>query len=90
MIKRQKLAERVAAALYADNTIAITKKELETAEGYREDYLNNLGLSKQDLKTLENAGLAVRGYTPINKGGKLTKGKEIRRVWRLLKESTDA
>jgi hypothetical protein len=35
----------------------------QVVRGYRESYMLELGLSKADLKKLERAGMAYRGYS---------------------------
>lgn len=48
--------------------ITIDREGLDKTEGYTEDYLVMLGLTKADLKRLERARLAVRGYMPTPSG----------------------
>jgi hypothetical protein len=85
MIKKA-LAERVAKAIYLDNTAVVSRSELATAEGLSEVKFTYLGLSKQDLKRLERAGVAVRGYQKHRKGI-IHRGSELKRVWVLVKEN---
>lgn len=66
-----RLDEKVRLALGQDSTIAVTRAELETAEGKTEAYLDSLGLSRTDLKRLERKGFALRGYKPSPKGHEL-------------------
>jgi hypothetical protein len=83
---KKALAERVAKAIYLDNTAVVSRNELTTAEGLSEVSFNNLGLSKQDLKRLERAGVAIRGYSKHMKGS-IHRGSELKRVWVLVKEN---
>lgn len=58
-----KLHDKVKAALETDNSIVVSREELGKHPGFTQKYMEELGLSKVDLKKLERKGLAVRGYT---------------------------
>lgn len=58
-------------ALHEDNSIAVSKAELEQATGKTEEQMAAIGLSRNDLKKLERKGLALRGYAPTKRGHQL-------------------
>ncbi len=80
-IIRKSLMLRLAEAIDMAPSIAVTRDNLDKVVGFKEGYLDAMGLSKQDLKRLERAGLALRGYARFNK-----KRNEHTRVWVILKE----
>ena len=73
------LHDRVKRALEQDNTLVTDWDKLSKAKGFTEDYLNFLGLTKSDLKTLERHGMAVRGHTQnvFMAGDSLPNGKTV-------------
>jgi hypothetical protein len=75
----KRLIDVVKKALEQDNTIAVDISELDKAEGKTEEYMEYLGLKRNDLKKLERAGLALRGYTKnvYLPGDKMPNGKEV-------------
>jgi hypothetical protein len=60
---RKELRERVAKALEQDNTLVVDRKDAHKCPGFTTQYMEYLGIKKSDLKRLERAGLALRGYT---------------------------
>jgi len=67
----KRLVDVVKNALHEDNTIAVSKAELEQATGKTEAQMAAVGLSRNDLKKLERKGLELRGYAPTKKGHQL-------------------
>lgn len=65
----KRLIDVVQKALAADPKIAVDKAELEHSSGHTEDYMQSIGLTRNDLKKLERQGLAMRGYAKPNKKG---------------------
>lgn len=63
-----KLYDRIANALKQDNTIAVRADALEKVQGFPVEYFEYLGITKGDLRKLEAKGLALRGYSPTQKG----------------------
>ncbi len=66
-----KLNEKVKAACEKDPRIVTDLENIKDHPGRTEAQLNNLGLTSSDLKRLERAGLAFRGYQPTRKGQEL-------------------
>lgn len=59
----RKIVERIQLAIGQNPSILVHRKDLYSSEGFSEDYLVSLGLTRSDLKRLERGGLAVRGRT---------------------------
>lgn len=76
------LEKRLKSALDKDNSILINRKDLATAKGFSEKYLNELGLRKADLKKLETIGGAIRGISKYADGTSRT-------AWILLGDTPD-
>jgi hypothetical protein len=58
-----RLLEAVKNAVEQDNTIIAGTDVVHLQPGHSEEHFAYLGLSRNDLKKLENRGLAIRGYT---------------------------
>lgn len=85
--------ERLEKALKINPGLATFRDDLANAKGYPLPFLEALGLTKMDLKKLERAGFALRGYTQNidydDKGNMLTgAGHKVR--WVILTERPKA
>lgn len=54
-----------------DPEIRVKRSDLDRCTGATESYLIELGLDRRTLKTLEKAGVAIRGYLPTASGHSL-------------------
>ncbi len=70
-------ANRLEAALKANNKLTTFRDQVANSPGFPEAYLLNMGLTKSDLLRLERSGMALRGYTKNAwaKGEELPSGK---------------
>lgn len=59
---RKGTLERLRLAVGQDPSIIVHESKIEEAKGVPESYLEDLGLTKADLKRLERYGFAIRGY----------------------------
>ena len=59
------LKQKLKKALEIDNTLMIKPVDIGSAIGFSLDHLEYCGLSKNDLKKLEIAGIAIRGRLPL-------------------------
>lgn len=62
------LYDKVLAALKVEPGLVTPRNKVDEAQGYNYKQLEALGLSKGAIKKLERAGLALRGYMPVNRG----------------------
>jgi hypothetical protein len=83
-----KLTEKVKVALEQDNTLVVTKEDLNNTSGFTEAHMAQCGLSKQDLKHLESRGMARRGYVKIPRGN-LHEGSTTQLRWILIGATND-
>ena len=81
------LYDKVLEALKKEPGLVTPRSKVDEARGYNYTQLAELGLSKGDIKKLERAGLALRGYAPRNRGHGLSVTYETRFI--LLKEDSD-
>jgi hypothetical protein len=90
---------RLREAITSDPSIIREESQVVPHSGFRQDYLESLGLKKSDLKKLERGGMALRAYSkncwlagetlPNGKTveeGKWAKGPGHRVLWNILKE----
>ena len=68
---RNRLVKTVLNALGMDPSIVCKVDKIAEAPGYDEGHFKMLGLTRSDLKRLERAGLALRGYRRDGDGFKV-------------------
>lgn len=65
---KQKLKLKLINALKQDKGIMTTAELIVHRQGEKEDYLEELGLTKRDLKLLERERVVIRGRLPTTTG----------------------
>lgn len=65
------LKQKLDNALTLDPTISVSEEEIDQCTGSSESYMQELGLTRRDLKLLERDKIAVRAYLPSMAGNQI-------------------
>jgi len=86
----KRLVDVVKNALEADNTIVVPINRANGHPGFSEAHFEYIGVNRNDLKKLERAGLALRGYTELETATNLGRRRKTTAIrWLLVGDAID-